>query len=152
MDTLAAAYCWGDGAVGQLGTGTQGRVGEYADYTSDTPLPVAQEGGSTIPFFSVSAGDKHTCGVSSRAAPAPSPSASPVASNPSPGAGGSGSPAEQQSSSSSSFPVGAVVGAVVGAAGERVGGCMPPVCVAFDNQQVEWQQRHAGLPSLVVNP
>ena len=113
VDSQAAAFCWGQGVDGQLGTGTQGRVGQYDDYGSTTPLPVAAVGGSTIPFYSLSAGGKHTCGVSNRAAaapPSPPPAPAPA---PGPGEGGS-------EPSSASFPVGAVVGGVLGGAGERL--------------------------------
>ena len=114
VDALQAAYCWGDGADGQLGTGRQDNVGVLEGYSSNTPIPIAQEGGSTIPFYSVSAGGRHTCGVSLRAAPAASPAPAPSL-----GAEGTSAPAPPPpASSSSSFPVGAVVGAVVGAAGE----------------------------------
>lgn len=46
-----AAYCWGDGGGGQLGDG--------ADTSATSPVPVA--GGLT--FQSISAGGGHTCGV-----------------------------------------------------------------------------------------
>jgi alpha-tubulin suppressor-like RCC1 family protein len=45
-----AAYCWGRGEVGQLGTGSD----------SDSPVPVPVVGG--LLFQSISAGYKHTCG------------------------------------------------------------------------------------------
>jgi hypothetical protein len=46
------AYCWGNNAYGQLGTGT--------DENSELPTPVAGE----IRFKTVSAGDFFTCGIS----------------------------------------------------------------------------------------
>jgi alpha-tubulin suppressor-like RCC1 family protein len=47
-----AAYCWGDNSSGQLGDGTMTNTA--------TPVPVA--GGRS--FLTVSAGGRHTCGVS----------------------------------------------------------------------------------------
>jgi len=51
----AAANCWGDNRFGQLGLGDGSGV--YR-----TAIPVAVAGG--VPFRAVSAGDSHTCGVS----------------------------------------------------------------------------------------
>lgn len=53
-----AAYCWGDNAGGQLGVGGNNVT------TSPTPLPVA--GG--LAFASISAGESHSCGVTTDAA------------------------------------------------------------------------------------
>ena len=50
--TATGAYCWGDNAYGQLGTG----------HEQSSSVPVAVTGGVT--FASVSAGDGFTCGVS----------------------------------------------------------------------------------------
>src|SRR3989454_12515009 len=49
-----AAYCWGYNADGNLGTGTT---------TYRIPMPVSVVGGIT--FAHLSAGDTHTCGVTS---------------------------------------------------------------------------------------
>ena len=63
-----AAYCWGPGGEGQLGVGPVGPCGpgDRESYNTrgrtcaaSVPMPVA--GG--LPFTSVSAGEKHTCGV-----------------------------------------------------------------------------------------
>jgi alpha-tubulin suppressor-like RCC1 family protein len=54
VTTNAAAYCWGDNTFGQLGVGDQSIVAR-------TPLPVAVAGG--LSFRAVSAGDSHSCGV-----------------------------------------------------------------------------------------
>src|SRR5207302_1183116 len=48
------AYCWGDNRFGQLGVGDGSAVPR-------TPLPVAVAG--TLSFRAVSAGDSHSCGV-----------------------------------------------------------------------------------------
>lgn len=123
VDRQAAVWCMGSGVDGQLGAGAQYQF----DYKgSASPLPLALDSGSPIPFYSVSAGGRHTCGVSPRDAislapsPAVSPAASPLSSPPQPNPLGqdSGSPKQNSLSSSSAFPVGAVVGAVAGAAGE----------------------------------
>lgn len=190
VDGTALAWCWGDGVNGQLGTGEKGK-GEGGNYYKSTaPVPVAAVNGSAIPFYSISAGGEHTCGVSPRAAvvaspppspvapspeivavpspspappspaspspqvvavPSPSPSAPPAPSPPV-GAPGTSSPPPGEPlnnppqvvpPSTSSFPIGAVVGAVAGAAGEvrcypAAAACMlswymilnPPVCPA----------------------
>jgi len=51
ITTSGAAYCWGYGSYGALGTGT----------TASASAPVAVSGGLT--FAKVSAGGAHTCGV-----------------------------------------------------------------------------------------
>ena len=50
----SAAYCWGDNRFGQLGVGDGSAV-------SRTPRPVAVAG--ALSFRTVSAGDSHSCGV-----------------------------------------------------------------------------------------
>lgn len=52
VTTTTQAYCWGDNAYGQLGTGNE----------HSSTVPVAVTGG--VKFASVSAGDGFTCGVS----------------------------------------------------------------------------------------
>ena len=136
VDSQAAAWCMGSGSKGQLGIGAQD---QFIYYISATPVPVAPENGSTIPFYAVSAGGWHTCGVSPRTAIGPLPSPATTTSSPTvpevglptPEAAPATSPlpspapnlgAQSKSpSSSSSFPVGAIVGAVVGAAGKLQG-------------------------------
>jgi len=54
--TSGAAFCWGAGASGRLGSGS----------TDDESSPVAVAGGMT--FSSISAGDFHTCGVTTSGA------------------------------------------------------------------------------------
>ncbi len=57
VTTSGAAYCWGDGSSGALG------IGRPAFYTAPT-TPVA--GGFS--FATISAGDRHTCGVTTSGA------------------------------------------------------------------------------------
>ena len=52
ITATAAAYCWGNNQVGQLGHGTTG---------PDEPAPVAVVG--NLKFSQISAGGEHTCGV-----------------------------------------------------------------------------------------
>lgn len=52
------AYCWGENAYGQLGTGTAG---------ANVPTPVAVAGGLT--FAVLSAGATHSCGVTTAGVP-----------------------------------------------------------------------------------
>ncbi len=52
-----AAYCWGDGSVGQIGDGSQ--PGDPSSVPSRTPLPVV--GG--LRFMSIAAGYWHTCAI-----------------------------------------------------------------------------------------
>jgi alpha-tubulin suppressor-like RCC1 family protein len=60
VTTAGAAYCWGVNWAGQLGTGTAEVCPlELGTACSTVPVPVA--GGLT--FATVSAGDFHTCGV-----------------------------------------------------------------------------------------
>jgi alpha-tubulin suppressor-like RCC1 family protein len=57
VTTSGAAYCWGWNGSGQLGTGTS---------TLIYPTPVPVSGGLT--FATVSAGNLHTCGVTTQGA------------------------------------------------------------------------------------
>ena len=49
-------YCWGTGAVGQVGDGAN-------EWSNPSPVPVAKVGGKTLKFKSVSAGGLSTCGI-----------------------------------------------------------------------------------------
>ena len=55
--STGAAYCWGENAVGQLGIGTT---------NADQPRPFAVAGG--LKFSIVSAGESHSCGVTTASA------------------------------------------------------------------------------------
>lgn len=117
--------CRGDGEQGQLGTGKKGRVSTYEDYSSTIPVTVAGD----IPFYTISAGAAHTCGISPKAATAASPSPPAVVQpvSPVPGSPAPPSPAPSTSTSSSSVPIGAIVGGVVGGlAGECLRACCFP--------------------------
>jgi alpha-tubulin suppressor-like RCC1 family protein len=52
------AYCWGSGNVGQLGNGR-------TDHVSVPVAVSAPDGGRSLTFLSLAAGDGHTCGVAS---------------------------------------------------------------------------------------
>lgn len=147
----------GAGEDGQLGTATKGRVSTYDYYKSTIPVSVA----GSIPFYSASAGGTFTCGVSPKAAPPPSPAPAapapaqagtspPASPAPAPApAGGlpaSSPPASSPQAappapaSSSSVPVGAIVGAVAGVAGEVLlarlcWGCLQPVVWPYSSAQ-----------------
>jgi alpha-tubulin suppressor-like RCC1 family protein len=54
VDTAGSVLCWGDNSFGQLGTGVAGGL---------QPTPIAVTGASG--FSAISAGDDHTCGISS---------------------------------------------------------------------------------------
>jgi len=53
------AYCWGDNSSGQLGNGT----------TTNSAMPIVVAGG--LNFAAVSAGGRHTCGVTGHNLPSP---------------------------------------------------------------------------------
>ncbi len=53
-----AAYCWGEGATGRLGTGS----------TANSSVPAAVVQSTSGPFTQVSAGGAHTCGITSTGA------------------------------------------------------------------------------------
>ena len=55
VTTQGKAYCWGSGGSGQLGNGS----GD----DQDVPVEVDTGGPGGLSFTSVSAGDRHTCGV-----------------------------------------------------------------------------------------
>ncbi len=55
LTSLGVAYCWGNGAYGQLGDGSS--------TVSNTPVAVSMPGGVT--FVSIQAGYNHTCALSS---------------------------------------------------------------------------------------
>ena len=57
LTVTGAAYCWGDGALGQLGNG--------GTIPISWPIPVA----SGLSFTAISAGDGHTCAISTTGAP-----------------------------------------------------------------------------------
>jgi alpha-tubulin suppressor-like RCC1 family protein len=60
LDTNGAAYCWGGGIYGQLGTETpQTFCDALAEPCNLQPAPVA----ASIEFAQLSAGREHTCGV-----------------------------------------------------------------------------------------
>lgn len=127
----------GAGEDGQLGTATKGRVSTYDYYKSTIPVSVA----GSIPFYSASAGGTFTCGVSPKAAPPPSPAPAPAGGLPasSPPAS-SPQAAPPAPASSSSVPVGAIVGAVAGVAGEVLlarlcWGCLQPVVWPYSSAQ-----------------
>jgi len=63
LTPAGAAYCWGVNWAGQLGTGTEygPEVCPQDGGTACSTVPVAVAGGLT--FVTVSAGDFHTCGV-----------------------------------------------------------------------------------------
>ena len=52
IDNQGAAWCWGDGSDGKLGTGS----------TTGSAVPVQVAGNHT--FFTIHAGTSHTCGLS----------------------------------------------------------------------------------------
>lgn len=56
VDAGGAAYCWGDNTYGQLGNG------QSEAYLNPAPTPVA--GG--VAFLALSAGPRHTCGLSTQ--------------------------------------------------------------------------------------
>lgn len=56
VTTDGAAYCWGENAEGQLGTGD----------TTSSAVPVAVAGG--LSFRMISAGDRHNCGITTSGA------------------------------------------------------------------------------------
>jgi alpha-tubulin suppressor-like RCC1 family protein len=57
LNLIGTAYCWGSDSRGQLG--------DRLAINSTTPIPVAD---TTLQFRSISAGDRHTCGVTMTAA------------------------------------------------------------------------------------
>lgn len=66
VSTTGEAICWGDNASGQLGAPTTESCERYgADPTSCSTVPVAVEGGHR--FTEVSAGESHTCAVTTEA-------------------------------------------------------------------------------------
>jgi uncharacterized protein YjdB len=57
LNMVGTAYCWGNDSDGQLG--------DLRNINSTTPIPVAD---TTLQFRSISAGDRHTCGVTTTGA------------------------------------------------------------------------------------
>jgi len=62
VTTGGAAYCWGYNTSGELGIGTASGPQQCGEYAC-SPTPVAVSGG--LAFATVSAGARHSCGVTS---------------------------------------------------------------------------------------